>query len=149
MYMKKYCIMLWIDLNNKKSRFSGLFIIQRIAKLRRITPFLHNGGRWDTVAGALRRKLHGCYRFTEVCCPCVKVLEAVILQRLRLQIPLHGVQLHHTVGNGRSGGKHNAMPICQLVEILAFEIHIAGLLGFRLGNARHVLHFTYCGEIFV
>ena len=77
------------------------------------------------------------------------MLETVILQRLRLQKPLHGVQLHHTVGNGRSGSKYNAVSVCQLIEILTFEIHIAGLLGFRLGNARHVLHFTDCGEIFV
>ena len=47
MYMKKYCIMLWIDLNDKKSRFPGLFIIQRIAVLQKTTPYLRNGDRWD------------------------------------------------------------------------------------------------------
>ena len=41
------------------------------------------------------------------------------------------------------------MPIGQLIKVLAFEIHIAGLLGFRLGNARHVLHFTDCGKILI
>ena len=37
------------------------------------------------------------------------------------------------------GGKHNAVSVCQLIKVLTFEIHIAGLLGLRLGNARHAL----------
>ena len=62
---------------------------EHIDQLRQIVESCEPG--LGAVAGTFRGQFHGSHRFTEVCCPCVKVLEAVILQRLRLQIPLHGV----------------------------------------------------------
>ena len=120
---------------------------EHIDQLRQIVESCEPG--LGTIAGTLRGQFHSSHRLTEVCCPSVKVLKAVILQCLGLQIPLHGVQLHHAVGNWGASSKYNTMPIGQLIKVLAFEIHIAGLLGFRLRNPRHVLHFTYCGKIFV
>ena len=36
-----------------------------------------------------------------------------------LQIPHHGKQLRHGVGNRCAGGKHNTLAVCDLVDVAA------------------------------
>ena len=62
------------------------------------------------IASSFGRKLDGRRGFTEGRSPAVKVRHMIALQRVVLQIALHGVQLRHTVGNRRTRGKHNAAP---------------------------------------
>ena len=73
------------------------------------------------VAGTLRGQLDGGDGLAVVRRPCVKVLQALFLQGVHLQIPLDGVKLHHAVGNGGAGGKDNAAPSGDLVEVAALH----------------------------
>ena len=41
-----------------------------------------------------------------------------------LQIAHHGKQLRHGVGNRRAGRKHNALAVCDLVDVAALQEHI-------------------------
>ena len=77
--------------------------------------------RLGPVAGSLRGQLDGGDGLAVVRRPCVKVLQALFLQRRHLQIPLYGVKLHHAVGNGGAGGKDNAAPSGDLVEVAALH----------------------------
>ena len=77
--------------------------------------------RLGPVAGSLRGQLDCGDGFPVVCRPCVKVLQALFLQRRHLQIPLDGVKLHHAVGNGGAGGKDNAAPSGDLIEVAALH----------------------------
>ena len=102
-----------------------------------------------TVARPLRGKLDSRDRFTVVGSPCVKMLEALLLQGVHLQIPLDGIQFHHTIGDGRTGGKHHAPPACDLVQIPALHKEVAGLLRFGLCDAADVPHFGIEKQIFI
>ena len=77
--------------------------------------------RLGAVAGSLRGQLNGGDGLAVVRRPCVKVLQALFLKRRHLQIPLDGVKLHHAVGNGGAGGKDNAAPSGDLVQIAALH----------------------------
>ena len=101
------------------------------------------------VARSLRGQLNGCHRFTEGGGPGVKVKQIVPLQGVVLEVFLHGIHLHHGVGDGGAGGEHNAMASSQLVQVAALHIEVAGLLGFRLTDAAHIPHFRVSGQIFV
>ena len=76
---------------------------------------------FGAVASALWGQLNGGDGLAVVRRPCVKVLQALLLQRRHLQIPLDGVKLHHAVGNGGAGGKDNAAPSGNLVEVAALH----------------------------
>ena len=77
-------------------------------------------------------------------------MEKVIpAQRSVLEILLHGVHLHHAVGDGCASGKHNASAAGQLVQIPALHIQVAGLHGLGLADAAHIPHFCKCGEVFI
>ena len=73
------------------------------------------------IAGALRRQLDGGDGLAVVRRPCVKVLQALFLQRRHLQVTLDGVKLHHAVGNGGAGGKDNTAPSRDLIEVAALH----------------------------
>ena len=73
----------------------------------------------------------------------------MLLQRVILEILLHGVHLHHGVGDGRARGEHHAAPAGQLVQVAALHVEVAGLLGLGLADAAHVAHLRECREIFV
>mgnify|MGYP000293737629 CR=1 FL=1 len=75
--------------------------------------------------------------------------EVIPAQRSVLEILLHGVHLHHAVGDGCAGGKHNASAAGQLVQIPALHIQVAGLHGLGLADAAHIPHFCKCGEILI
>ena len=77
--------------------------------------------RLGPVAGSLRGQLDGGDGLAVVRRPCVKVLQALFLQRRHLQVTLDGVKLHHAVGNGGAGGKDNAAPSGDLVQITALH----------------------------
>ena len=77
--------------------------------------------RLGPVAGTLRGQLDCGDGFPIVRRPCVKVLQALFLQRRHLQVTLDGVKLHHTIGNGGAGGKDNAAPSGNLVEVAALH----------------------------
>ena len=77
--------------------------------------------RLGPVAGTLRGQLDCGDGLAVVRRPCVKVLQALFLQRRHLQIPLYGVKLHHAVGNGGASGKDNAAPSGDLVQIAALH----------------------------
>ena len=77
--------------------------------------------RLGTVASSFRGQLDGGDGLAVVRRPCVKVLQALLLQGVHLQIPLDGVKLHHAVGNGGAGGKDNAAPSGDLVEVAALH----------------------------
>ena len=77
-------------------------------------------------------------------------MEKVIpAQRSVLEILLHGVHLHHAVGDGCAGSKHNASAAGQLVQIPALHIQVAGLHGLGLADVAHIPHFCKCGEVFI
>ena len=71
----------------------------------------------------------------------------MLLQRVILEILLHGVHLHHGVGDGRARGEHHAAPAGQLVQVAALHVEVAGLLGLGLADAAHVAHLRECREI--
>ncbi|MPN61187.1 hypothetical protein SDC9_208921 [bioreactor metagenome] len=50
-----------------------------------------------TVAGSLRRQLNGGDGFTVVRRPAVKMLQALLLQGVHLQVALDGIQFDHRV----------------------------------------------------
>ena len=77
--------------------------------------------RLGPVAGTLRGQLDGGDGFPVVGRPCVEVLQSLLLQRRHLQIPLYGVKLHHTIGNGGADGKDNAATSGDLVQITALH----------------------------
>ena len=66
-----------------------------------------------------------------------------------LEIAHHGIQLRHGVGHGSTRGKHDAAAAGQLVHIAALEIHVAGLLRVRGGEARHVAHLRVQKKVLV
>ena len=73
----------------------------------------------------------------------------MFFQGVVLQILLHGIHLHHGVGDGGACGEHHAPAPGQFVQIPALHIEVAGLLGLRLADAAHIPHFGKGGEIFV
>ena len=73
------------------------------------------------VAGTLRGQLNGGDGLAVVRRPAIEVLQALLLQRRHLQVTLDGVKLHHAVGNGGAGGKDNAAPSGDLVEVAALH----------------------------
>ena len=77
--------------------------------------------RLGPVTGALGRQLDGGDGFPVVRRPAIEVLQALFLQRRHLQVTLDGVKLHHAVGNGGAGGKDNAAPSGDLVQIAALH----------------------------
>ena len=77
--------------------------------------------RLGPVTGALGRQLDGGDSLAVVRRPCVKVLQALLLQRRHLQIPLDGVKLHHAVGNGGAGGKDNTASPSDFIQIAALH----------------------------
>ena len=101
------------------------------------------------VAGALRGQFNSGDGFPEGRCPGVKIEQAVFFQGVVLQILLHGIHLHHGVGDGGACGEHNAPAPGQLIQIAAFHIEVAGLLCLRLADAAHIPHFGKGGEVFV
>ena len=66
-----------------------------------------------------------------------------------MQIPLHGVEFRHGVGDGGPGGEDDAPVPGQLVQVAAFQEHIAGLLGVRGREASHIPHLGVEGQIFI
>ena len=66
--------------------------------------------------------------------------QAHVLQHTVLQIPLDGVKLDHRVRDRRAGGKNNAAPTGNLVQIPAFHKQVGGFLGLGLGDAAHIAH---------
>ena len=77
--------------------------------------------RLGPIAGALRRQLDGGDGLAVVRRPAIEVLQALLLQRRHLQVTLDGVKLHHTIGNGGAGGKDNAAPSGDLIEVAALH----------------------------
>ena len=101
------------------------------------------------VAAALRGQLNGCHRLAKGRGPGVKVQQIVPLQGVVLEVFLHGIHLHHGVGNGGAGGKDYATASGQLVQIAALHIEITGLLRFRLADTTYIPHFRINGQIFI
>ena len=104
--------------------------------------------RLGPIAGALRRQLDGGDGLAVVRRPAIEVLQALLLQRRHLQIPLDGVKLHHAVGNGGAGGKDNAAPSGDLVQIAALHKEVRTFLRLSLGNTAHIPHFCVEKEVF-
>ena len=77
--------------------------------------------RLGPVAGSLRGQFDGGDGFPVVGRPAIEVLQALLLQRRHLQVTLDGVKLHHAVGNGGAGGKDNAAPSGDLIEVAALH----------------------------
>ena len=92
------------------------------------------------VAGAFRGKLNSSGCFTEGACPGVEVGHVAALEGAVLQVPLHGVQLRHAVGNRSAGSKDDAPAASQLVHVAALHEHIRGLLRLRCRQTSYVAH---------
>ena len=101
------------------------------------------------VAASLRGQLDGRHRLTESRCPGIEVDKAVALQCAVLQVLLHGVHLHHRIGDGGAGGEDHAPAAGQLVQILTLHKQVTGLLGFRLADAAHIAHLGKSRQVFV
>ena len=71
-----------------------------------------------------------------------------LLQHVILKIAHHGVQLHHGIAHGGSGGKYNATSAGNLVHIAALGEHIAGFLRLCLADAGHIPHFCMHVKVF-
>ena len=97
--------------------------------------------RVQPVARAVRRKLHRRHRLAERRRPRIEVMQVVLLQVVRLQIPLHGEHLGHAVGDGRAGGEHHPAAAVQRLDVAHLQKHIerpfAGGLR-QSGDARHL-----------
>ena len=115
-------------------------------QLRQIEEFCKTGFR--AIAAALRGKLDGGNGFTVVAGPIVEVDKTHLLQGLILQVPLHRIQFHHTVGDRGAGGEDNTVAVGQLVQILTLGKEIRGLLRFRLRDTADIAHFRHQKEIF-
>ena len=76
------------------------------------------------IARSLRSQLNRCRGFPEGGSPRIKMRHAFLLQCAVLQIALHSVQLRHTVADGRTRCKHNALTAGDFVHISAFQEHI-------------------------
>ena len=100
------------------------------------------------VAGALGSQLNGRHRLPKGGGPVVKVVEPLALQRSLLEIPLHGIELRHGVGDRGAGGEHHALASGDLIQVAAFQEHITGFLGVAGGQARHIAHLCVCTWIF-
>ena len=66
--------------------------------------------------------------------------QAQFFQQVSLQVPLHGVQLRHGVGDRGACGEHYSFAPGKLVHILALHVQVGGFQGFRLGDAPHIPH---------
>ena len=102
-----------------------------------------------SITGTFRGKLDGSHRFTEVGRPGIEMKQVILFQCVILQVLLHGVHLHHGVGNGSAGGKDNATPSGDLVQVAALHIKVAGLLRFRLGDTTYISHLGIGGKVLV
>jgi hypothetical protein len=97
--------------------------------------------RVEPVARAVRRKLHRRHRLAERRRPGIKMMQIVLFQIVRLQIPLHGEHFGHAVGDGRAGGEDTPPPLFTGLDMTHFQIHIEGAFAGRLrqtGDARHL-----------
>ena len=101
------------------------------------------------ITGTFWGKLNGSHRFTEVGCPGIEMKQVILFQCVILQILLHGVHLHHGVGNGCAGGKDNATPAGDLVQVAALHIKVATFLCFCLGDTAYISHLGICGKVLV
>ena len=81
-----------------------------------------------SVAASVGRELDCRHGFSKGGCPFVKVGKPVELQGFTLEIPLHGEQLHHTVGDRCSRGKDHASAVGYVIQILPLHIEVGGLL---------------------
>ena len=104
---------------------------------------------FGSVARAFRGQFDGSDGLTEGRCPGIEVKQAVVPQRIVLQVLLHGVHFHHGVADGGAGGEDNAASACDLIQIAAFHVKVTGFLGFCLADAADITHFRKCGQIFV
>ena len=104
--------------------------------------------RLGAVSGAFRRKLDGGGGFPEGRRPGVKVLQFRFHQRVILQIPLHGVEFHHRIGDRCTGGKNCAVVVRQLVQIATFHKQVAGFLRLRLGDTADIAHLCDQKQVF-
>ena len=102
-----------------------------------------------SIAGTFGGKLDGSHRFTEVGCPGIEVQQVIFFQCVILQILLHGVHLHHGVGNGSTGGKYYASASGDLVQVAALHIEVTALLRFRLGDTANITHLGVCRKVLV
>ena len=78
------------------------------------------------VTGALRGQLDGRDSLSKVGGPGIKLADSIPLQRLVLEIPLHGKHLHHGVADRSARGEHHTMAVGDLVQIPAFHEHNIG-----------------------
>ena len=127
--------------------FNIRHFLKHIHEFRKIKKLRKSGS--GTIASSFRSQLNGGGSFAKGRRPGVKIEQAVFFQGVVLQILLHGIHLHHGVGDGGACGEHNAPAPGQLVQIAAFHIEVAGLLGLRLADAAHIPHFGKGGEVFV
>ena len=101
------------------------------------------------VAGALRGQLYGGHCLAKGGGPGIKMQKIIPLQGIVLEVFLHGIHLHHGVGDRGAGGKDHATAPGQLIQVAALHVEVAGLLCFRLADAAHITHFRVSGQIFV
>ena len=122
-------------------------LLEHRHELRQIVELCKS--RFGAVSRTLRGKLNGRHRLAEGGGPGIEVEKVIPAQRSVLEIFLHGVHLHHAVGDGCAGSKHNASAAGQLVQIPALHIQVAGLHRLGLADAAHIPHFCKCGEVFI
>lgn len=107
------------------------YVVEHGHQLRQIVELGEAG--LGAEAFPFRGKLHGGDGLAEVGCPAVEEAQALVLQTVRLKIPLHGKEFCHGIGHRRTRGKDNtALPMIHFIEIPALLIHIHGL--FRIGR---------------
>ena len=100
-----------------------------------------------TVARALRCKLNGGCGLSESGGPTVEVCQTLVADGVVLQVTHHRVQLRHGVADGRSGSKHNATAVGQLVDIAALQEHVRGFLRIAGGKSCDISHLGIEEEV--
>ena len=98
---------------------------------------------------SLRREFNRGHGFAECTRPCVKVLQAVLLQRPVLEITLHRVHLGHAVADWRTRCKHNAFSAGHFVEVSTLHIEVGTLLRLILRDTGDVSHLCVKEGVFV
>ena len=115
--------------------------LRQVEKLRESVPRL--------VPRPLRRKLYTGRDLAEHRGPTVEVPQVHLLQPVLLKVTHHREQLRHGVRHRRSGREDHPLPSGQLVHVMAFHLHIRGLLRLRLRNTGYVLHLRVKEKVFV
>ena len=103
--------------------------------------------RVHPVTRAVRGKLHRCDWLAKRRSPGIEMIEVMLLQILRLKIPLHREHLGHAIGDGCARGEDHASSAIERLHMAHLEKHVEGPLAGGLRQARDAGHLRQVEQI--